>query len=380
MYERQTWAEIDLEALASNVIEIKRLMKKETKFCAVVKADGYGHGAIPVAGAVLDAGADELAVAILGEGIELRQAGFSVPILVLGYTPPYQAPLVVAHRLTQTVFSLDVAEALSQAAVAAGVTAKIHLKIDTGMSRIGVSYKKAGEFAAMIAALPGLEIEGVFSHFATADHEDKTYAQYQFRCFQEALRQIEGCGIDIAVRHMANSAAIIDMPEAHLDMVRPGIILYGLGPSGDGSGKINLKPAMKLKSRLAYIKDVAIGTAVSYGCTYTTDRECRIATLPVGYADGWSRALSNKANVWLRGQRAPIIGRICMDQCMVDVTDVSGATPGDEVLLFGGAELPTDEVAGQMNTIVNELLCMVGKRVPRLYIEPGGKETDVKPV
>jgi len=367
VYDRQTWAEIDLDALANNVKEIKKLLKKETKFCAVVKADAYGHGAIPAAKAVLAAGADTLAVAILGEAIELREAGIAVPILVLGYTPPSQAPLLVAFHITQAVFSLDVAKAISQAAVAAGVTAKIHLKIDTGMSRIGVSCQEAGAFAAELAALPGLEIEGAFSHFATSDSEDKTYAHDQYRCFQEALQQIQNHGVKITVRHIANSAAIIDMPETHLDMVRAGIILYGLWPSSEVTRKIHLKPTMRFKTRLAYIKDVAAGTSVSYGRTYTADQTQRIATLPVGYADGWPRSLSNKAHVLLRGQLAPLIGRICMDQCMIDVTQIPDAEPGDEVLLFGGPELPTDEVAKQINTISYELVCMVGKRVPRKY-------------
>jgi len=368
VYERQTWAEIDLDALTHNVKEIKKLLKKETKFCAVVKADAYGHGAIIIAKAALAAGADTLAVSILGEAIELREAGITVPILVLGYTPPSQAPLLVAFHITQAVFSQEVAKAISQAAVAAGVTAKIHLKIDTGMSRIGINCQEAGSFAAELAALPGLQIEGAFSHFATADSIDKTYAHVQYRCFQEALQQIEDHGVKITVRHIANSAAIVDMPEAHLDMVRAGIILYGLWPSLDVSRKIHLKPTMRFKTRLAFIKYIAAGTSVSYGRIYTSDRTQRIATLPVGYADGWPRSLSNIAHVLLHGKRAPIIGRICMDQCMIDVTHIPDAEPGDEVLLFGGPDLPADEVASQIDTISYELVCMVGKRVPRKYI------------
>lgn len=367
MYERQTWAEINLDALTHNIKEIKQLLKKETKFCAVVKADAYGHGAIIMAKTALSAGADTLAVAILGEAIELREAGITAPILVLGYTPPSQAPLLVAFHITQAVFSLDVATAISHAAVAAGVTAKIHLKIDTGMSRIGVNCREAGSFAAEVAALPGLEIEGAFSHFATADSTDKTYAQVQYHCFQEALQQIEARGITIAIKHIANSAAIVDMPEAHLDMVRAGIILYGLWPSREVQRKIHLKPTMRFKTRIAFLKDVEAGTSVSYGRIYTADQPQRIATLPVGYADGWPRALSNKAQVLLHGKRVPLIGRICMDQCMIDVTQIPEAKPGDEVLLFGGPDLPAEEVAAQIDTISYELVCMVGKRVPRKY-------------
>jgi len=367
VYERQTRAEIHLDALADNVKEIKGLLSKKTKFCAVVKADAYGHGAVPAAKAVLAAGADMLAVAIVNEAIELREAGITAPILILGHTPSVQASLLVSFGITQAVFSLEMAEALSRAAVAAGTTAKIHLKIDTGMSRIGVDYKEAGAFAAAIANLPGLEIEGAFSHFATADSTDKTYARYQFENFQIALQQIELHGIKIAIRHIANSAAIIDMPETHLDMVRAGIILYGLWPSPEVSKKIHLKATMHFKTCVAYLKEVPAGTPVSYGCTYTTDQPRRIATLPVGYADGWPRSLSNKAQVWLHGRKVPLVGRICMDQCMIDVSQVPEAMPGDEVILFGGPEVPADEVAEQIGTISYELVCMVGKRVPRQY-------------
>jgi len=367
VYERQTRAVVHLDALADNVKEIKGLLSKKTKFCAVVKADAYGHGAIPAAKAVLAAGADMLAVAIVNEAIELREAGITAPILILGHTPSFQASLLVSYGITQAVFSFEMAEALSRAAVAAGTTAKIHLKIDTGMSRIGIVYKKAGAFAAEIANLPGLEIEGAFSHFATADSTDKTYALHQFDCFQIALQQIERNGIKLAIRHIANSAAIIDMPETHLDMVRAGIILYGLWPSAEVNKKIPLKATMHFKTCVTYLKEVPAGTPISYGCTYKTDQPRRIATLPVGYADGWPRSLSNKAQVWLHGRKVPLVGRICMDQCMIDVTQVPEVRPGDEVILFGGPELPADEVAAQIGTISYELVCMVSKRVPRQY-------------
>jgi len=369
MFERSVWAEIDLKAIAHNVHQIKSLLKPKTKFCAVVKADAYGHGAIAVARAVLEAGADMLAVAIVNEALELRRAGFTAPILILGYTPQLQAVQVVAANIQQTVFSLEAAQALSQAAVSLGEKAKVHIKIDTGMTRIGIRPEEAGEFAARLAALPGIAVEGVFSHFATADSSDKSFAKQQFERFQQAVADIEKQGISVPVRHIANSAAILDLPDTQLDMVRAGIILYGLWPSGEVGRTIDLKPAMKFKARVSYVKEVPAGVGISYGCTYVTERFSRIATLPVGYADGWTRLLAGKASVVVKGQRAPLVGRVCMDQCMIDVTAIPEVKQGDEVLLFGGDALPADEVAELLGTINYEVVCMVGKRVPRRYID-----------
>lgn len=369
MFERPVWAEIDLSAVAYNVRQIKGLLRPEVRFCAVVKADAYGHGVLPVARMALQSGADQLAVAIMNEAIELRKAGFTVPILILGFTPPEQAVLAVAHNVTQTIFSVDAAQALSQAATAAGRMAKVHLKIDTGMGRIGISPEDAGHFAAAVAALPGIEIEGVFSHFATADSQDKTFTYEQFGRFQEALARIAAQGVKVPVRHIANSAATIEMPEMHLDMVRPGIILYGLWPSEEVEKRIELRPVMKFKAQVGYVKEVPPEMPISYGRTYFTARHSRIATLPVGYADGWTRLMAGKADVLIHGERAPLVGRVCMDQCMVDVTHISGVAPGDMALLFGGPELPVEEVAAHMGTINYEIVCMVGKRVPRLYME-----------
>lgn len=368
MYERPAWVEIDLNAIAHNVRQFKTLLPADTKLCAVVKADGYGHGAVAVANAALQAGAEYLAVAVLSEGIELRTAGILAPILVLGYTSPQQAPLLVEHQLAQSIFSLNAARTLSAAAVAAGQVAAIHLKIDTGMHRIGVQLEGCGEFAAAVAKLPGLTIEGVFTHFADSDKADKTYALEQFSLFQEALRRIEAQGVPVPLRHAANSAAIADLPQTHLDMVRLGISLYGLWPSAQVDRKVSLLPAMQLKCRVSLLKEVPAGAFISYGCTYRTKRPSRIATLPIGYADGWGRGLSNKARVWIRDCYAPIVGRICMDQCMIDVTDIPEVRAGDEVLLFGSQALPAEEVAGHLGTITNELVCMYSKkRLPRLY-------------
>jgi alanine racemase len=367
MYERPVWIEVDLTAIAHNVREIRSLLSVNTQLCAVVKADAYGHGAIPVAKTVLEAGADQLAVAILSEGIELRRAGINAPILILGYTPAVQASQVVTNRLSQTIFSWQMAKNLSDAATFLGEKVKVHIKIDTGMSRIGVLPKDAADFAASVAMLPNLEIEGVYTHFATADSSNKEFCKQQFACFQEILAAIAERGIQVALRHCANSAATIDMPETHLDMVRTGIILYGLLPSTELTKKIELLPAMKFKARVAYLKELPSGTPISYGCTYITDCPKSIVTLPVGYADGWSRLLSNKGKVLIQGCRAPLVGRICMDQCMADVTDIPNVALDDEVLLFGGQDLSVEEVAEELGSINYEVVCMVGKRVPRFY-------------
>lgn len=368
MFERSVWAEIDLGAIAHNVGQIRKVTANNAQICAVVKADAYGHGAIAVARTMLQAGADRLAVAIINEALELRRAGFRVPILILGYTPTCQAAIVVDQDITQTIFDLESAQALSRAAVAVGKTVNVHIKIDTGMGRIGIRPEDAGEFAAAVATLPGIRIEGVFSHFATADSRDKSFTDEQYKQFTEGLAYIEAKGIPIPIRHIANSAAILDLPHMHLDMVRPGIILYGLWPSDEVVQTIELRPAMKFKAQVGFIKDMPANKGISYGRTYFTERPSRIATLPVGYADGWSRLLANKASVSIRGQRASLVGRVCMDQCMIDVTHIHGVVPGDEALLFGGDDLPVEEVGRHMGTINYEIVCMVGKRVPRLYV------------
>jgi alanine racemase len=365
--KRPVWAEIDLTAVAHNVQEIKKLLRPTTRFCAVVKADAYAHGVTQVAETALKNGADYLAVALLQEALELRKADFSEPILILGYTPADGAEEVVANNISQTVFSAEAARALSDAAVKLKKRAKVHIKIDTGMGRIGIQPAVAGQFAAFLAKLPGIEIEGVFSHFATADSFDKSFAREQFSRFEVALAGIEAEGIKIPIRHIANSAATLEMPETHLDMVRPGIILYGLWPSDEVEHTIELMPAMSLKAQISYIKEMPACQSISYGRTYFTDAPKKIATLPIGYADGWTRLMAGKALVLVRGKLAPLVGRVCMDQCMIDVTEIAEVRVGDQVLLFGGSELPVEEVAAHMGTINYEVVCMVGKRVPRIY-------------
>ncbi|SHF25716.1 alanine racemase [Schwartzia succinivorans] len=369
MSNRGAWAEINLSALRHNISAIKSRVADGAKFCAVVKADAYGHGAVAVAREAVAQGADYLAVAVLSEAVKLREAGFTTPILILGPTQPQEADVVVRYRITQAVFTVEQAAALAAAALRQHTHAKVHLAVDTGMGRIGVRPGNAGAVAAAIAGLPGIWLEGMFSHFASADSKDKMYAAEQFRRFQEAVAAVEARGIKLELRHIANSAAILEMPETHLDMVRAGIILYGLWPSDEVEHVIDLRPVMKVKARLSCVKDYHPGETVSYGRTFMASREMRVGTLPVGYADGYTRLYAGKAVVEINGQRVPVVGRICMDQCMVDVTDVNGARVGDEAVLFGSPTLTADEAAGWLGTINYEVVCMISPRVPRVYVE-----------
>lgn len=367
MLERAVWAEVDLKAIRHNIEEIQKCVRGGAKFCAVVKANAYGHGAVAVARTAVEAGADYLAVAILEEALELRSAGFCEPVLILGHTPLEQSARIVAHDITQTVSSLEAAAALSQEAARQKRTVKVHLKIDTGMGRIGVRPEEAGSVAARIAALPGVLLEGVFSHFASSDSADKRAAKEQLARFALALRCIEAAGVRIAIRHIANSAAILEMPEAHFDMVRAGIIVYGLWPSEEVARSVALRPALRLKARVSYVKALPAGEAISYGGMFRTARASRIATLPIGYADGYTRLLSGKAKAEVNGRLAPVVGRICMDQCMLDVSDVGEVRVGDEVTLLGGALVGAEDLARLLGTIHYEVVCMVGARVPRVY-------------
>jgi alanine racemase len=348
------------------------------RVCAVVKADGYGHGAVAVSRVALEAGASMLAVAIVNEAVELRNAGFTCPILVMGPTEACDAVRIVDYGLDATVYDLPAARALSDAAVVAAsrsgtsrstvLKAAIHLKIDTGMRRVGCEPASAAGLAAAIAAMPGARLAGVFSHFATADAEDLGFARAQLARYETALAAIKAAGIDPGIRHLANSAAAIRLPEAGFDMVRLGIAMYGLKPSADRAWEVELQSALSLRARVSMVKDIVAGESVGYGRRFTAGRNSRIATLPLGYADGWPRALSGRVSPLVRGQRAPLVGSVCMDQCMLDVTDVHGVSVGDEVLLYGTPELPADEIAAALGTINYEVACLVGKRVPRVYV------------
>lgn len=368
MPKRAVWAEIDLAAVEHNIREIKKKIHGGAKFCAVVKADAYGHGAVPVANVALKLGASYLAVAMLSEAIELREAGITAPILILGPTPEDEAKELVDYGITPAVFTLSLAEAISREAQRQQKTAKVHLKIDTGMSRIGVRPEAAGELGAAIAALPGIELEGVFSHFALADSRNKDYAKEQLARFELAIAKLKEKGIEIPLKHLANSAATLEMPETHFDMVRMGVIIYGLWPSAEVEHVVDLKPAMKVKGHLALVKTMHPGETIGYGRTYTVAKESRIATLPIGYADGYIRALAGKAAVeFADGRRAPVVGRICMDQCMLDVTGIAEAKEGSEVVIFGSDTLTADEVAEWLGTINYEVVCLMSPRIPRIY-------------
>ncbi|OHD15192.1 MAG: alanine racemase [Spirochaetes bacterium GWB1_59_5] len=371
MMERPTWAEVDTAAIRGNIQRIAARLSPGVSVCAVVKADGYGHGALAVARVALEAGASMLAVALVNEAAELRAAGFVCPILVLGPTEACDAARIVDLGLDTTVYELSAARALSDAAVSAGASVGIHLKIDTGMRRVGCEPEAAASIAAAIAALPAVRLAGVFSHFATADAEDLGFAREQLGRYEAALAAIKAADIDPGIRHLANSAAAIRMPEAGFDMVRLGIAMYGLKPSADRAWEVELLPAMSFKTRVSMVKDVSAGESVGYGRRFYAARKSRIATLPLGYADGWPRALSGRVSLLVRGKRAPLVGSVCMDQCMLDVTDVPGVSVGDEVLLYGAPELPADEIAAALGTINYEVVCLVGKRVPRVYLPRG---------
>ncbi|NSW90379.1 MAG: alanine racemase [Firmicutes bacterium] len=373
----RAWAEINLDNIAHNVREIRRIVNKRAEIMGVVKADAYGHGAMEVAKTLLDNGVSRLAVSMLDEAIQLRKKGIDVPILILSYTDPVRAEDIIEYNVTQTVFSHDLANALSNAAVRLGRKAKIHIKIDTGMTRVGfMPGYSAVKNVVEISKLPGIIIEGLFTHFASADEKDKRYTYMQFERFLSICTELQRIGVHIPVKHVANSAAIIEFPEMHLDMVRPGIILYGFYPSSEvDQEKIRLIPAMTLKANVILVKDVENHTPVSYGRVFTTQRKSKIATIPIGYADGYSRLLTGKAKVLINGEFAPVIGTICMDQCMVDVTDIkSNVKVGDEVVLFGkqgGKEIKVEELASLIGTINYEVISVVGKRIPRVYLQGG---------
>ena len=371
----RAWAEIDINAAAKNMKNIRAITNKNARIMATVKADAYGHGFLEMSKIFLGNGADRLAVATLDEAIQLRREGIDVPIMILGASDVEDVEELVEFNIIPAVFDVEFAKELSKAATKKKKTAKIHIKVDTGMSRIG--FVVADENDAIIdeiisiSKLPNIEIEGIFSHLSTSDEADDTYTRLQFERFMSVVNNLSEKGLDIPIKHICNSAAIIMYPEMHLDMVRPGIILYGLYPSDDiNKSKLPLKPVMTLKSRITLIKEVEADRGVSYGKEYITDKKTRIATVSIGYADGYIRKYANQGEVLLEsGEKAPIIGRICMDQCMIDVTNVHNIHKGDEVILFGDEGVSADDAAKRLDTINYEITCMVSKRIPRVYIK-----------
>jgi len=377
-----TWAEIDLDAIAHNVRQLKRHIGERVKLMAVVKANAYGHGAVPVARTALESGAERLAVNRVVEGIELRRAGIAAPILVLGYFPPWEAEAVVRHGLIPTVTEREVASALAEAAGRLGKAVPIHIKVDTGMGRFGLLPEEVVDFVQGLADFPNLHLEGLYTHFAAADEADKSYTRRQFGIFLDVLKRLEEAGVEVPIRHAANSAATLDLPETHLDMVRCGIAIYGLYPSAEVSRSVPLRPAMSLKSRVARLRTLPAGSCISYGCTYITSSPTRVALVPVGYGDGYHRLLSNRGQVLIRGRRAPILGRVCMDQLVVDVSDIPGVRLNDEVVIFGRqgeGEISAEEVAAWAETINYEVTTSVLPRVTRVYLR-GGRAVAARPL
>ena len=369
--QMRTWAQISLDNLRSNYSAL-RAKSEGARFLGVVKADAYGHGAIRVAEELAALGADYLGVASIAEGAALRDAGIAIPIMILGYTPPECAEELIGRSLTQTVADIEAARAYSRRADKLGKSLKIHIKLDTGMGRLGLDARGGAVDAAVeIATMPGLKPEGIFTHFAVSDEADGAeFTNGQFKTFVETVDEIEKrLGFGFEIKHCANSGGVVNYPEMSLDMVRPGIALYG-AYTGNLNG-LDLKPVMALKTRVAHIYDLRPGESVSYGRTYIADKKRRVAVLPIGYADGLHRTLSGKIDVLINGQRAPQIGRICMDMCMVDITHTASCECGDIVTIFGsggGEVLPLAEQAEKAGTITYELLCAVSPRVPRIYL------------
>lgn len=377
-FYRPTWAEVDLGALDYNITQINKKINNNAKILAMVKADAYGHGAEEVVKTLLkqksnsQASISMLGVALIEEGIQLRQAGFGdIPILILGSIYPFENfSQVVEYELTPTICSLESAQFLSKIARASDKKVKVHIEIDTGMGRIGISSGSAFSLIEKVLELEYLEIEGIYTHFAAADTEPD-FTEKQIDDFNKILKRLDKADINIPLVHMANSAAMLKYKTSHFNLVRPGLAMYGLLPFPTALKYINLKPVFKLKTKVVYLKKVPIRTSISYGRTFITKRDSMIATIPVGYADGYNRLLSSKGEILIQGKRAPVIGRVCMDMCMVDVTDISRVKIGDEVVLIGqqGKEtILVEEIADKLGTISYEVVSMITKRVHRIYI------------
>ena len=374
--EERVLAIIDLDAIAYNMTNIKSKVGKETGIIGIIKADAYGHGSVEISKVILENGADWLAVAVVDEGINLRKNGIAAPILLLGYTPELRLEDVVNNGFIQTVYTYETAKKLSDVAVRLGKTAVIHIKIDTGMGRIGYRVNEASaDEIVKISELPNIEVNGMFTHFSTADEKDKDYTLNQYKKFVQMDALLRERGLEIPIKHAANSAAIMDFDNMMFNMVRPGIILYGAYPSEEvDKDNLSIKPAMSVKTHVSYVKEVNEGDYISYGRKYQAVGKRIIATIPVGYADGFIRAYSNGGKVLIKGECAPIVGRICMDQFMVDVTDIKDVQINDEVVLIGkqgNKEITVDFIASILDTINYEVFCTLSKRVPRQYIQNG---------
>lgn len=379
---KRTWAEISLNAIEHNYNVIRNKVADDTKVCCVIKADGYGHGAVELSQVYEKLGADFFAVSNIDEGIEIRKSGSKLPIVILGYTPISEAENLAEYDISQAVFSLEYAKELSKKCVEEDCICKMHIKVDSGMSRIGFMCQEfprdeySIEEICEACCLPNLEVEGLFTHFCVSDEdaEGREFTNKQYENFIHVRDSLKKRGVDISVVHCSNSGAIEDYPETCCDMVRAGIILYGLAPSSKLADRLDLVPAMTLKTVVAFVKEVQKGATISYGRTFTADRKMKIATVPIGYADGFIRQNAKDGYMMVNGKKAKIVGRICMDQTMLDVTDIEDVKTGDEVVVFGTGENgePTaDSLAENTGTINYETVCLVGKRVPRIYIKDG---------
>ena len=379
---KRTWAEISLNAIEHNYNVIRNKVADDTKVCCVIKADGYGHGAVELSQIYEKLGADFFAVSNIDEGIEIRKSGSKLPIVILGYTPVSEAENLAEYDISQAVFSLEYAKELSEKCVEEDCTCKMHIKVDSGMSRIGFMCQEfprdeySIEEICEACCLPNLEVEGLFTHFCVSDEdaEGREFTNKQYENFIHVRDSLKKRGVDISVVHCSNSGAIEDYPETCCDMVRAGIILYGLAPSSKLADRLDLVPAMTLKTVVAFVKEVQKGATISYGRTFTADRKMKIATVPIGYADGFIRQNAKDGYMTVNGKKAKIVGRICMDQTMLDVTVIEDVKTGDEVVVFGTGENgePTaDSLAENTGTINYETVCLVGKRVPRIYIKDG---------
>ncbi len=363
------WIEVDLNAIQHNLREIRRLVGPRTQILAVVKANAYGHGLAPVAEALVEAKADLLGVASVREGIALRQQGLNSKILVLGQVLPEEAPLVVRHRLTQAIGDFNVARALSRAAVQQEEAVTVHLKVDTGMGRYGVWHEEAIPLTRRLVQLPALRMEGVFTHLATAGQNAEA-AQEQLHRFSQVIQRLHRGKLPAGLKHIANSVGLLKFPAARQDLVRTGLLLYGASPIKEGELPVRLKPALNLKSRIRFLKLLPAGQSVSYGATFKAVHPTKVATIPVGYAHGYTRALSNRAQLLVRGMRAPVIGRITMEDLMADVTDIPGVEVGDEAVLIGRQEkeqITAEELARHARTIPYEILAGLSPSIPRIY-------------
>ena len=372
---RAVWAEVDLDNLQYNLKEIKKTCG-DKEIIGVIKANAYGHGAMEIAPTLLENGVSRLAVAVLSEAMEIRMSGVKEPVMILGYTPPYLGDMLLDNDIEQTVYSYNDALELSRIAVLKRKVLKVHVVLDTGMGRIGfLPTKESVEEVYKINKLPNIKIQGIFSHFSSADELEKEYTLYQMSKYNKFINKLEQKNIRIPIKHIANSAAIIDLENTHLDAVRAGIIMYGYYPSNYVlKDKIKLKPVMTIKTSIVHIKKLSSGEYISYGRTFKTEKETIIATLPIGYADGYNRLLSNKGRVIVNGKLVPIVGRICMDQCMIDVTFIKDLKVGDVVTIIGednGVSYTADDIAREIGTINYEVICNVSKRVPRVYRKNG---------